>query len=112
MSSQPGPIAPCPLDANDPILTLRDGPFQQALMSGSVVRELSGPHHPTELVESRRSTRALVGVDADSPYPSSPPSSADLRCDQREDNQALGGASLHRVLPPVRSRPERAAGQK
>jgi FAD/FMN-containing dehydrogenase len=61
------------------------------------LQKLPHTHHAPQLVERCRCKRALVRVDPDRhTHPGLLPS-AHLRCDQREDNQALGESPLYRV---------------
>ncbi len=97
MPGEPGTVAPRAFDADGPFVTVRFAPLKQRVVSTCIVWELPDTHHASQLVERRRGKRALVGVDTDRHTHPGLLLSADLRCDQREDNQALGGTPLYRV---------------
>jgi hypothetical protein len=94
-------------DPDQPSVAVGRDPTPQVLVLGRIVGELPNPQGTSEIVEHRDRERALVRID---PHRDTHPgllSPADLRCDQREDTQALGleHPSI-KSLPLVRSRPE------
>jgi hypothetical protein len=92
--SEPGPVVAGTRDPHDKLGAVLSQPLGHRVVAAAVVDELAHPDRPPEVIEHRYRERALVRIH---PYRHTHPgllSSADLRCDQREDTQALGQATL------------------